>query len=103
MSAGIVEASTRGGAMGGPGLFMEWAVGKDGEIFPEGAGKIMLPDSRIRWEVHMHAMGKRVEDSYVELGVWFYPEGEEPGTARGSCSTTPPVRPASTSRRARSR
>ncbi|WP_423925995.1 hypothetical protein [Candidatus Palauibacter sp.] len=78
MSAGIVEASTRGGAMGGAGLFMEWAVGKDGEIFPEGAGKIMLPDSRIRWEVHMHAMGKRVEDSYVELGVWFYPKGEEP-------------------------
>ena len=78
MSAGIVEASTRGGAMGGPGLFMEWAVGKEGEIFPEGAGKIMLPGSRIRWEVHMHAMGRRVEDSYVELGVWFYPKGEEP-------------------------
>ena len=78
MSAGIVEASTRGGAMGGPGLFMEWAVGKEGEIFPEGAGKVMLPGSRIRWEVHLHAMGKLVEDSYVELGVWFYPKGEEP-------------------------
>ncbi|MYL06217.1 MAG: hypothetical protein F4012_05215 [Gemmatimonadales bacterium] len=78
MSARIVEASTRGGAMGGPDLFMEWAVGKEGEIFPEGAGKIMLPGSQIRWEVHLHAMGERVEDSYVELGVWFYPKGEEP-------------------------
>ncbi len=78
MSAGIVQASTRGGAMGGAGLFMEWAVGKDGEIFPDGAGKIMLPNSQIRWEVHMHAMGEEVVDSQVELGVWFYPKGQEP-------------------------
>ncbi len=78
MNPGIVQASTRGGAMGGPGLFMEWAVGKEGEIFPDGAGKIMLPGSRIRWEVHMHAMGKVVEDAYVELGIWFYPKGQEP-------------------------
>jgi len=78
MSAGIVQASTRGGAMGGAGLFMEWAVGKDGEIFPDGAGKVILPNSQIRWEVHMHAMGEEVVDSKVELGVWFYPKGQEP-------------------------
>ncbi|MCG8469572.1 MAG: cytochrome c [Gemmatimonadetes bacterium] len=78
MAASIVQASTRGGAMGGGGLFMEWAVGKEGEVFPDGAGKIMLPNSRIRWEVHLHAMGKEVVDSYVELGVWFYPKGQEP-------------------------
>ncbi len=78
MSAAAVQASTRGGAMGGGGLFMEWAVGKEGEIFPDGAGKLMLPDSRIRWEVHLHAMGEEVVDSYVELGVWFYPKDEEP-------------------------
>jgi mono/diheme cytochrome c family protein len=77
MSAGAVRA-TATGAMGGPGLFMEWAVGKVGEIFPDGAGKLMLPNSRIRWEVHMHAMGREVKDSTVELGVWFYPPGEEP-------------------------
>jgi hypothetical protein len=57
---------------------MEWAVGKAGEIFPDGAGKLMLPDSRIRWEVHMHANGTEVEDSYVELGVWFHPKDNEP-------------------------
>jgi mono/diheme cytochrome c family protein len=78
MSAGAVQASTRGGAMGGPGLFMEWAVGKDGEIFPEGAGKLMLPGSQIRWEVHLHANGEQVVGSYVELGVWFYPKDAEP-------------------------
>ncbi len=77
MSAGSVQTTSRG-AMGGPGLFMEWAVGKRGEIFPDGAGKVMLPDSKIRWEVHMHAIGELVEDSYVELGVWFYDKGNEP-------------------------
>ncbi len=76
-SAGdVVQTSSR--AMGGAGLFMEWAVGKAGEIFPDGAGKLMLPDSRIRWEVHMHANGTEVVDSIVELGVWFYPKDDEP-------------------------
>ena len=78
MGAAAVQASTRGGAMGGGGLFMEWAVGKEGEIFPDGAGKLMLPGSQIRWEVHLHAMGREVVDSYVEIGVWFYPKGQEP-------------------------
>ncbi|MCH7991950.1 MAG: hypothetical protein IIC35_05990 [Gemmatimonadetes bacterium] len=77
-TVGPLITSSRGGSMGGAGLFMEWAVGKDGEIFPDGAGKLMLPGSRIRWEVHMHAMGKVVEDATVQLGVWFYDEDEVP-------------------------
>ena len=60
------------------GLFMEWAVGKVGEIYPDGAGKLMLPGSQIRWEVHMHAIGEEVEDNQVSLGVWFYPNDQEP-------------------------
>ena len=60
------------------GLFMEWAVGKVGEIFPNDAGKLMLPDSQIRFEVHYHAIGEEVRDDVVELGVYFYPKGEEP-------------------------
>ena len=72
------ERSTARSAMGGPGLFMEWAVGKRGEIFPEGAGKLVLPGSEIRWELHMHAIGELVEDAYVELGMWFYDKDNEP-------------------------
>jgi mono/diheme cytochrome c family protein len=60
------------------GLFMEWAVGKTGQIFPADAGKLMLPGSRIRWEVHMHAIGEEFKDSQVELGVYFYPKGVVP-------------------------
>ncbi len=60
------------------GLFMEWAVGKTGEIFAADAGKLMLPDSKIRWEVHLHAIGEEMKNVEVELGVYFYPKGVVP-------------------------
>jgi hypothetical protein len=60
------------------GLFMEWAVGKVGEVFPADAGKLMLPGSRIRWEIHMFAVGEQIKDNQVELGIYFYPKGVVP-------------------------
>jgi hypothetical protein len=53
------------------GLFMEWAVGKAGQIFRPDAGKLMLPGSKIRWEMHMHASGTEVPKVQVEMGLWF--------------------------------
>jgi hypothetical protein len=60
------------------GLFMEWAVGKTGQVFAPDAGKLMLPGSRIRWEVHLHAVGQEYKDTQVELAVYFYPKGYVP-------------------------
>ena len=71
-------ASTAHEHQANAGLFMEWAVGKTGQIFAEDAGKLMLPGSRIRWEVHMHAIGEEYKDSQVELAVYFYPRGFVP-------------------------
>jgi len=51
------------------GLFMEWAVGKVGEIFPPDAGKLMLRGAKIRWEV---------QNNQVELGIYFYPRDYVP-------------------------
>jgi hypothetical protein len=62
----------------GPGLFMEWAVGKVGEVFPADAGKLLLPGARIRWEIHMFAIGREIKDNQVELGIYFYPKGVVP-------------------------
>ncbi|HKE86741.1 MAG TPA: hypothetical protein VKB50_23455 [Vicinamibacterales bacterium] len=61
----------------GPGLFMEWAVGKQGEIMRPNSGKLMLPGSKIVWDIHYHAVGEDITDS-VELAVYFYPKGQEP-------------------------
>lgn len=60
------------------GLFMEWAVGKTGQIFPPDAGKLLLPGSRIRWEIHTHAIGELFDKQQVELAVYFYPKGVTP-------------------------
>jgi hypothetical protein len=64
-------------ADGGPGLFMEWAIGKQGEIMRPNSGKLMLPGSQIVFEVHYHAVGEEIADS-VEMAVYFYPKGQEP-------------------------
>src|SRR5437016_6274485 len=65
-----------GGAVLG-GLFMEWAVGKQGEIMRPNSGKLMLPGSKIVFELHYHAIGEQITD-HVELGIYFYPKGQEP-------------------------
>ncbi len=62
----------------GPGLFMEWAVGKVGEVFNADAGKLLLPGARIRWEIHMFAIGREIKDNQVELGIYLYPKGVVP-------------------------
>jgi hypothetical protein len=71
-------ASSAHGAQMTAGLFMEWSIGKSGEIFPTDAGKLLLPGSKIRWEVHMFAIGKETKDNQVEMAIWFYPKGVVP-------------------------
>ena len=59
------------------GLFMEWAVGKQGEIMREGSGKLMKAGSHIVFDIHYSSAGEEITDS-VELGLYFYPKGQEP-------------------------
>ncbi len=61
----------------GDGLFMEWAVGKNADEMRPDSGRLMLPGSKITWDIHYHAVGEEITDS-VELGIWFYPKGQEP-------------------------
>jgi hypothetical protein len=67
----------------GPGLFMEWAVGKQGELALPNSGKLMLPGSKILWDIHYSAVGEEITD-FVELGIYFYPKGQEPKYRRSS-------------------
>jgi hypothetical protein len=60
-----------------PGLFMEWAVGKQGEIMRPNSGKLMLPGSKIVFDIHYSAANEDVTDQ-VELGIYLYPKGQEP-------------------------
>jgi hypothetical protein len=61
----------------GPGLLMEWAIGKNYDTYRPNTGKLLLPGSRISWELHLHAVGEQIRD-HAELAVYFYPKGETP-------------------------
>jgi hypothetical protein len=69
------DADVNGNAQ--PGTFMEWAVGKQGEIMRPNSGKLMLPGSKIYWDIHYSNGGEDITDN-VELGIYFYPKGQEP-------------------------
>jgi mono/diheme cytochrome c family protein len=71
------DAAAASAALGGAGLLMEWAVGKNYDIYRPNTGKLLLPGSKIWWELHLHAVGEAITD-HAELAVYFYPKGQEP-------------------------
>ena len=54
------------------------AAGKDYDLFPEDAGKRLVPGQRIDWAMHFFPAGELVEDAHIQLGIWLYPVGEAP-------------------------
>ena len=62
----------------------EYAMGKWGEMMPEGVCRKLPANGRIAWDIHMYpgglgatATGDMIENNVVELGVWFYDEDYE--------------------------
>ena len=64
-------------SFGLPTPFMEWAVGKQGEMMRPDTGKLLLPGSKFHWDIHYSQAGEEIT-SEVELGIYFYPKGQEP-------------------------
>ncbi len=56
---------------------MEWAIGKGYDRFMDGTGKLIMPGEKISWDQHIHAAGEEIT-SASEIGLWFYPKGQEP-------------------------
>ncbi len=72
-----LAADGAGGGMASAGLLMEWAIGKNYDIYRPNCGKLLLPGSHIWWELHLHAVGEEITD-HAELAVYLYPKGETP-------------------------
>lgn len=64
-------------SFGLPTPFMEWAVGKEGELMRPDTGKLLLPGSKFHWDIHYSQAGEEITNS-VELGIYFYPKGKDP-------------------------
>jgi mono/diheme cytochrome c family protein len=70
-------AAAAAAGLGNAGLLMEWAIGKSYDTYRPNTGKLLLPGSKIWWELHLHAVGEEIRD-HAELAVYFYPKGQEP-------------------------
>ena len=71
------RAADDGGRGNGGGLSSA-AVGKRTDMYPEDAGKLILPDDDIHFSMHLFPIGREVVDAQIQVGVWLYPEGTEP-------------------------
>ena len=64
------------------GQLTEYAMGKWGEIVPDGVCRTIPAGSMVRWSIHMFpgglgamAPGTIIKDNVVEIGLWLHPEG----------------------------
>ena len=66
------------------GMLTEYAMGKWGEMVPDGVCRTLPANSEILWNIHMFpggvgatAQGEVIRDNVVEIGLWFHEEGYE--------------------------
>ena len=65
-----------GGSDGG-GFLNEYAVGKNGDVFPENTGRLVKAGAKIRFNMHYHPVGEQVTDQ-TQVALVFYPKGYKP-------------------------
>ena len=70
-------------AEGREGMLTEYAMGKWGEIVPEGVCRTIPANAEVSWDIHMFpgglgamAPGAVIKDNVVEIGLWLYTEEE---------------------------
>ena len=73
---GAEELIGRGGNLEG-GFLNEYAVGKNGDVFPEGTGRLVKAGAKIRFNMHYHPIGEEKVDQ-TEVALVFYPKGYVP-------------------------
>ncbi len=65
------------GGDGGGGRLSEYALGKIGEIIPEGACRRAPANGQVAFDIHYWPNGVQVDDAQVKVGIWLYPEDYE--------------------------
>jgi hypothetical protein len=65
-------------AVGEQGVFLnEYAIGKGGDMFPEGSGRLIKAGTKVNFQFHLHSIGEETPTN-VALGLKFYPKGYVP-------------------------
>ncbi|HYM23571.1 MAG TPA: hypothetical protein VEU08_10190 [Vicinamibacterales bacterium] len=58
-------------------FFNEYALGKNGDIFPPDSGRLIKAGSKIHFNLHLHPSGERSLVN-VSIGFKLYPKGQTP-------------------------
>jgi hypothetical protein len=61
----------------GSSFLNEYALGKNADIFPEGAGRLVKAGTKINFNLHLHSIGEETPAN-VQVGLQFYPKGYVP-------------------------
>jgi hypothetical protein len=76
MNGGLTDSA---GLAPSDGQFMEYAVNKNFDIFPDGSGKLLMPGAKLAWEYHTHpAKIEHDVTAHAEMALYFYPKGVTP-------------------------
>lgn len=73
-----LDATRENYGMGGPRSFLsEYALGKNADVFPDGAGRLIKAGSKVNFNMHFYSIGEEVEN-VTSVGFVFYPKGQKP-------------------------
>jgi hypothetical protein len=70
-------------ATGGGQFLVEYASGKNAEIYPDDSGLLVEKGMKMKLDYHFHSIGEPV-DTVVEVGIVFHPKGHKPKNVRWS-------------------
>ena len=73
-------------------FLVEYASGKNAEVYPEGSGVLLQKGQRARLSYHLHSIGEAAK-AEVEIGVKLYPKGYVPKHIRWSRQLAQPTTP----------
>jgi len=73
-------------------FLVEYASGKNAEVYPEGSGVLLQKGQRARLSYHLHSIGEATK-AEVEIGIKLYPKGYVPKHIRWSRQLAQPTTP----------
>ncbi|HEY5617285.1 MAG TPA: hypothetical protein VIK60_05030 [Vicinamibacterales bacterium] len=77
--------------VGEQGVFLnEYALGKQGDVFTDGSGRLIKAGTKVNFQLHVHSNGKEDIATNVALGLKFYPPGYVPKHVISSTTVSAP-------------
>jgi hypothetical protein len=90
LGSGQLDGTDGSLEVGEQGVFLnEYAIGKQGDVFPEGSGRLIKAGTKINFQLHLHSAATDLPAN-VALGLKFYPKGYVPRHVISSTTVSAP-------------